>query len=61
MTWTLTTGRKRDGRYWARLENDTHYAVGEGADEWEAALNATHEAMPLFDAASATSQPVPAT
>jgi hypothetical protein len=47
MTWAtanISMDRKADGTWWARLETDTHYAVGEGEDICEAVRNAVFEA-----------------
>ena len=47
MEYKLTTGMT-GSKWWARLENETHYARAEGASEWDAVYNATHEAMGII-------------
>lgn len=48
MKYTLEIREAEEGRWWARLETETHYAKGEGEDAWSAALSAVQEAQFLF-------------
>ena len=54
MTYTISTGTKKDGSWWARLETETHYSVGSAEDEHAAILNAVHEASGLIEMSKRT-------
>jgi hypothetical protein len=49
MTYTITTGQLKSGRYWARLDTETHYSHAEGDDAWTAAVNAVQEAQFIIE------------
>jgi hypothetical protein len=55
MRYEITTGQKKSGGWWARLETDSAYSRGEGDDEWTAVVRAAQESQFLFEYSPSTS------